>query len=179
MGVVSTLLRSTLLMRLLADGLLEIDWACSRYSMSYPNILNNDPRLGDPKRREFEFRSCSGAVTREVIDNQVSELASDQQVILLSTGPYRSPQILPRPKHSHQFFLGGNDVQLVNILNQCIFQWASLQKSQGVVSKIAALADQEPFSKLDLDIGAITRTCVEQLDHTQQLIDGDQLTQHP
>jgi hypothetical protein len=38
---------------------------------------------------------------------------------------------------------GGNDVELVNILNQCIFQWAVLNSAQVNIGKIAS----ESFSK--------------------------------
>lgn len=35
--------------------------------------------------------------------------------------------------------IGSNDVQLTNILNQCIFQWAVLNGEQVAVAKAAAL----------------------------------------
>ncbi|KAK9559986.1 hypothetical protein V6Z77_005620 [Aspergillus fumigatus] len=82
------------------------DWRCSRYDHSYPYLINNDPRLGDPAARTFQFVSCSGAVTADVLDKQNPKISGNQQVILLS--------------------IGGNDAELSSILNQCIFGWAAL-----------------------------------------------------
>lgn len=62
------------------------------------------------------------------------------------------------------------------MLNQCIYQWASLQKSQGLVAEILKLANTPLFSGLDVD--AITRTCEEQLEHTENLVDGSELSQN-
>lgn len=62
------------------------EFNCRRYDHSYPWILNEDPRLGDPAGRNFQFASCSGAVTQDVIDKQIPELDGGQQVILLSAG---------------------------------------------------------------------------------------------
>lgn len=62
------------------------DWRCSRYDHSYPNLLNQDSRLGDSSKRKFQFESCSGAVIDDVIEKQLPNLDSNQQVILLSAG---------------------------------------------------------------------------------------------
>lgn len=62
------------------------DWKCSRYDHSYPNLLNQDSRLGDSSKRNFQFESCSGAVIDHVIEKQLPNLDSNQQVILLSAG---------------------------------------------------------------------------------------------
>jgi hypothetical protein len=66
------------------------DWLCSRYDHSYPYLFSQDERLGDPKGRTFEFKSCSGAVVDDVIEDQIPALSSNQQVILVSAGGYRS-----------------------------------------------------------------------------------------
>jgi len=62
------------------------DYACSRYDHSYPYIINNDDRLGDPGKRNFQFKSCSGAVTKDVLEKQIPSIDGGQQVILLSIG---------------------------------------------------------------------------------------------
>lgn len=62
------------------------DWSCRRYDHSYPNLVNQDSRLGDSSNRKFQFESCSGAVINDVIENQIPNLDSNQQVILLSAG---------------------------------------------------------------------------------------------
>ena len=65
-----------------------IDWACSRYDHAYPYLVNSDPSLGDPSKRTFQFLSCSGALSKDVLEKQIPRLSSDQQVILLSVGMY-------------------------------------------------------------------------------------------
>lgn len=60
------------------------DWACSRYDNAYPSFVHNDPRLGDPKNRKFQFLSCSGAVTDDVLQKQIPDLDQGQQAIMLS-----------------------------------------------------------------------------------------------
>jgi hypothetical protein len=62
------------------------DYACSRYDHSYPYLVNNDPYLGDPKQRAFQFLSCSGAVAQDVLDKQIPALNNDQDAIMLSVG---------------------------------------------------------------------------------------------
>lgn len=64
------------------------DYACSRYDHAYPSIVNGDERLGDPANRNFQFQSCSGAVTTDVIGKQIPNIDNAQQVILLSAGIY-------------------------------------------------------------------------------------------
>jgi hypothetical protein len=65
------------------------EFNCRRYDHSYPWIINEDPRLGDPAGRTFQFESCSGAVIADVIKDQIPSLDADQQVILLSAGKPR------------------------------------------------------------------------------------------
>lgn len=62
------------------------EWNCRRYDHSYPWLIHQDPRLGDEEDRTFQFESCSGALSQDVIDKQIPELDSDQQIILLSAG---------------------------------------------------------------------------------------------
>jgi hypothetical protein len=62
------------------------DFACRRYDHAYPVLVHQDDRLGDPSQRDFDFRSCSGAVIAEVMNNQVPELKGGQEIILLSAG---------------------------------------------------------------------------------------------
>lgn len=67
--------------------------------------------------------------------------------------------------------IGGNDVQLTNILNQCIFQWAVLNGEQVAVAKAAALKEGIDWAQ-DFDWDATGRGCEAQLEHTQELIDS-------
>lgn len=51
----------------------------------------------------FEYLSCSGATSPEILSSQVSELGTGYDLITVSAG--------------------GNDVGLSDILNACVFQW--------------------------------------------------------
>ncbi|OGM49583.1 hypothetical protein ABOM_001752 [Aspergillus bombycis] len=129
------------------------DWACSRYDHAYPYLINTDERLGDPGTRTFEFKSCSGAVINDVINDQIPNISGNQQVILLSAG--------------------GNDAELSNILNQCIFQWSALQAVQVNQAKTAALANQDYTWAETFDWDSLGYGCDGQLTRTKNIIDGD------
>lgn len=64
------------------------DFACRRYDHAYPYLIHYNDRLGDPSQRDFDFRSCSGAVMADVMYDQVPALKGDQQIILLSAGRF-------------------------------------------------------------------------------------------
>ncbi|KAK1994046.1 hypothetical protein LX36DRAFT_585117 [Colletotrichum falcatum] len=64
----------------------QSDWACSRYDQSYPSFVDADARLGNRETRHFQFKSCSGATSSEVIEHQIPSLDGNQDVILLSAG---------------------------------------------------------------------------------------------
>jgi hypothetical protein len=65
---------------------------------------------------------------------------------------------------------GGNDVELVNILNQCIFQWAVLNSAQVNIGKIASEFDKKYEWAAGLDWDALGRGCAGQLKRTGSLI---------
>ena len=79
------------------------DYFCSRYDESFPNLINTDPRLGDPGGRKFTFWACSGAKTAAVTDQVKALDDGSQDVITISSG--------------------GNDALLSDILNECVFGW--------------------------------------------------------
>ncbi|KAH9214784.1 SGNH hydrolase-type esterase domain-containing protein [Leptodontidium sp. 2 PMI_412] len=87
-----------------AGSKLSDSGSCGRYDNSYPMMLQRYDQMPDPAPT-MEFLACSGATTPEVLSKQVSRLGTGYDLITLSTG--------------------GNDVGLVNILNQCIYQWNS------------------------------------------------------
>ncbi|KAJ5475502.1 hypothetical protein N7539_007789 [Penicillium diatomitis] len=135
--------------RLQGDG----DSACSRYDNAYPNLIHNDGRLGDPASRTFQFKSCSGALTADVINNQIPQISGNQQVILLSAG--------------------GNDAELTKILNQCVFQWAVLNANQVNTAKAASKLDPKFALVSSVDWDSLGVGCAGQLARTQSIIDGD------
>ncbi|KAE8332768.1 fibronectin type III domain protein [Aspergillus sergii] len=129
------------------------DWACSRYDHAYPYLIHNDERLGDPDARTFQFKSCSGAVIEDVINDQIPNISGNQQVILLSAG--------------------GNDAELSNILNQCIFQWSALKAVEVNEAKTVALANQDYTWAETFDWDSLGYGCEGQLTRTRNIIDGD------
>lgn len=138
---------------MLTSAAIETDYDCSRYDMSYPWLIHGDERLGDPSRRKFQFLSCSGAVTKDVLDIQIPRMENDQQVILLSAG--------------------GNDAELSNVLNMCVFQWASFQRNE--VDKLkqqVEKGDMHDELKKRFDWEALLRNCAGQLDHTRDIINS-------
>jgi len=137
----------------------------SRYSSSYPSILNRV--LFGKNKDNFQFLSCSGAVVKEVIEGQVPMLEGDQDVILLSAG--------------------GNDAELVWILNHCVFQFFSPTPTTAngieaaVLAAAAELGSPEAAEMLRLFIGRhkekLTRGCDKQLEVTEGIIKSKDFTQ--
>ncbi|KAF2870443.1 SGNH hydrolase-type esterase domain-containing protein [Massariosphaeria phaeospora] len=83
----------------------RLDADCARYDQSYPMFIQNEPDMGDAANRQFTYLSCSGAVSKDMLANQIPKVPDGQDVITISAG--------------------GNDVGLADILNHCIFQWLS------------------------------------------------------
>lgn len=77
---------------------------CSRYDNSYPMMLQRYEAMPDPAPA-MEYLSCSGATSPQILDKQVSKLGTGYDLITVSSG--------------------GNDVELSNVLNHCVFQWWS------------------------------------------------------
>jgi hypothetical protein len=84
-----------------ADKKSSIDYACSRYDHAYPYLIHHDSRLGDPTIRTFQFKSCSGALTADVVNDQIPKIDSNQQIILLSAGKRSLPRIIGRMSLQH------------------------------------------------------------------------------
>jgi lysophospholipase L1-like esterase len=80
----------------------RIDWACSRYASSYPNILHTS-LLGENAYRTHQFLACSGATSTEILDKQVPALTNNLDLLTISAG--------------------GNDIGLTPILSNCIYQF--------------------------------------------------------
>ncbi|KAL2859377.1 SGNH hydrolase-type esterase domain-containing protein [Aspergillus pseudodeflectus] len=131
-----------------------------RYDHAYPYLIHQDERLGDPGTRNFQFKSCSGAVTKDVLETQIPAIDNDQQVILLS--------------------IGGNDLELSNILNQCIFQWATITKTQALLLKLEEIKQWLTGQKYKwaelVDADVLSRGCDGQLDLAQTFIDSSEFS---
>ncbi|UZP45216.1 hypothetical protein NXS19_013028 [Fusarium pseudograminearum] len=79
---------------------------------------------------------------------------SGQQIILLSAG--------------------GNDAELVNILNQCVYQWFALNDQHSTVGKVAEMKG-EPWAK-GWDWDAASRGCLGQLQYSKNIINTDEFS---
>ncbi|KAL9621816.1 MAG: hypothetical protein Q9160_003789 [Pyrenula sp. 1 TL-2023] len=86
------------------------DRSCSRYNHSYPALINNDARMGQNSNQKFQFLSCSGALSTDVLKKQVPSLDSGLDAVMISAG--------------------GNDVGLSTALNDCVFGWLPRDPSQ-------------------------------------------------
>ncbi|PLB48819.1 fibronectin type III domain protein [Aspergillus steynii IBT 23096] len=95
----------------------------------------------------------SESVISQVLNDQIPNIDSNQQVIMLSAG--------------------GNDVELSNILNQCIYQWAVFNSAQVTLAKAAALADPRFKWGEGFDWDSLGLGCDGQLARTKKLIEGD------
>ncbi|KAM0547793.1 hypothetical protein ACHAPJ_010254 [Fusarium lateritium] len=128
------------------------DFACARYDHAYPYLLNQDPRIGDESGRNFQFLSCSGAVMKDVVDNQIPKLDDNQDAITLS--------------------IGGNDVGLVSLLNSCVFQMGVFTKEQAAAAKVIAEVDKDYAWAKDFDWDSLSRGCESQIEFSKSLATG-------
>ncbi|RSL78301.1 hypothetical protein CEP51_008323 [Fusarium floridanum] len=130
----------------LLPGLDELD--CRRYDHAYPRLVSQDERLGD---HSFQFKSCSGAVVKDIIEKQIPTLAGNQDVIMISAG--------------------GNDAELTLVLNQCIFQWLAFNKGQAAIGLVAELLRMKWAKGWDWIVNS--RGCEGQLGHSLKIIESD------
>lgn len=77
--------------------------ACARYDQSYPAFIQDNDLMPQDPAAAFEYLSCSGATSPEILSGQASQLGTGYDLITVSAG--------------------GNDVGLSDILNACVFQW--------------------------------------------------------
>ncbi|KAF4995624.1 hypothetical protein FGRMN_5016 [Fusarium graminum] len=133
------------------------DFACARYDHAYPYLLNQDSSIGDPSTRKFQFLSCSGAVMKDVVDNQIPKIDGNQDAITLSI----------------ESFLGGNDVGLIHLLNSCIFQMGVFTKEQAALAKVAAEVDKNYAWAKDFDWDSLSRGCEGQIEYSKSLATSD------
>lgn len=80
----------------------RLDFYCSRYAKSYPNILHTS-LLGHNTNRTHQFLSCSGQTSTEILETQVPILNNDLDLLTISAG--------------------GNDIGLSPILSNCVYQF--------------------------------------------------------
>ncbi|KAI9678746.1 MAG: hypothetical protein M1817_005803 [Caeruleum heppii] len=107
---------------------------CGRYDQSYPGQMARDPRLGE-NAAPLQFLACSGATSKDMLDNQIPKLEYGNDIITVSAG--------------------GNDVGLVTILNACVFQWSRNDGCDSVLDDTAASIRNELPGNLDNLLTAI------------------------
>ncbi|KAL6718667.1 hypothetical protein ACLMJK_002901 [Lecanora helva] len=106
------------------------DAYCARGDTGYPNLMNQDARLGDPEGRTFQFLACSGATTKDILERQLPKTGGNQQLITLSAG--------------------GNDVGLSKILDACIFQWSPVPADcEATIADSQKVIDEELSDSLN------------------------------
>lgn len=76
---------------------------------------------------------------------------------------------------TYSTYLGGNDVELTKILNQCIFQWAVFNWEQVKVAQVQAALSRKPWAK-GYDFEPLGRGCEGQLSHTADMIASSSFT---
>ena len=65
---------------------------------------------------------------------------------------------------------GGNDAELSNILNQCVFNWFVLNRNQASTIKLGKILEEEWAQNLDVDVDVVSRGCQKQLETSQMII---------
>ena len=59
--------------------------------------------------------------------------------------------------------IGGNDVQLLNLLNQCILQMGAFNAEQAAAAKVIVATDEQYAFAKDWDWDALSRGCEGQI----------------
>jgi len=101
-----------------------LDHACSRYNLSWPNLMNEDARMGKTSR-EFQFLACSGATSPEILAHQIPQLSDGLQIITMTAG--------------------GNDAGFSDILIDCVFGVSLESKCDTLLYNAQALMQSEAF----------------------------------
>lgn len=113
-----------------------------------------------------------------MLEEQIPYVDNEQDAILLSVGKWHgdcyqstTAHLLTRPT----WLPGGNDAELSNILNACIFQWLHINKVQELLIKIDGFLNEaeQLFGWLpNWDLDRMARTCDEQLSRTEGIINS-------
>jgi lysophospholipase L1-like esterase len=112
----------------------RLDWSCSRYASSYPNILHTS-LLGENPNRTHQFLACSGATSTEILEKQVPSLKDNLDLLTISAG--------------------GNDIGLTPILSDCVYQFymsASDACEKSMASARAKIANKTELYKNVTDL---------------------------
>lgn len=70
---------------------------------------------------------------------------------------------------------GGNDAELVDVLNQCIYQWGVLSKQQELVADISSKMKEYGWLK-NFDLERLGRGCEAQLARSESIIASEEFS---
>ncbi|KAG9698251.1 SGNH hydrolase, partial [Aureobasidium melanogenum] len=117
------------------------DSDCQRYNFSFPSLINVDERMGDTSR-EFQFLACSGAVSSQILETQVPQIADGVQLVTVTAG--------------------GNDADFSGILVDCIYGLRPLHPTcEDRLADAGNLIQSEEFRK---NINALISATLPKLD---------------
>ena len=77
----------------------NLDWGCGRNTYAYPYLV-----ASERPNTSLTFVACQGAVTEDVINNQVPQLGADTDYVSIT--------------------VGGNDVGFANLIINCAGSWS-------------------------------------------------------
>lgn len=113
----------------------RLDFYCSRYAKSYPNVLHTS-LLGDDEQRTHQFLACSGQTSTEILETQVPALSQDLDLLTMSAG--------------------GNDIGLSPILSNCVYQFY-MASEEDCSASIAEAAKRITSGELERNITTLVR----------------------
>jgi hypothetical protein len=74
---------------------------------------------------------------------------------------------------------GGNDVELVNTLNQCVYQWCVLNPEQVAIAKAAVLLEPDKYEWAEgFDFDALGRGCADQLKRSGSILESEEFSRN-
>ena len=103
------------------------DLRCARHTYAFPNLINEDERMGDNRTRKFQFFACSGATSTDVLTKQVPQVDDGIQMITVSAG--------------------GNDADFTTILNNCIYKFWTTKSCDETISDAQSYITSPTFTQ--------------------------------
>jgi hypothetical protein len=101
----------------------HFDVGCGRFSDAYPVQVANSTSL-DIEEYRFQNLACGGASTTSVLQGQVPRIG-DSQIVTLT--------------------VGGNEVDFVAILNECIYKWRPFSTCEKELHRSRSLIESGKF----------------------------------
>ncbi|KAG9655336.1 SGNH hydrolase, partial [Aureobasidium melanogenum] len=118
---------------------------CKRYNFSFPSLINVDERMGDTPR-DFQFLACSGAVSSQILETQVPQIADGVQVVTVTAG--------------------GNDADFSKILIDCVYGFRLDSTCEDRLTDAGNLIQSEEFRK---SINAVISATLPKLDENGRI----------